>query len=122
MARIPAKRWKVALWSLVATCLGVIPGLGMPGAVMIAIASLALLPLMPFLPFLDPMSWPADAWWPAAILLTFTSFPFLVLAHELSFRRWNAPRMKQWAAWFGLLVAWSCVGYAVVSAMAANGL
>lgn len=119
----PAKTWVVAAWSLGATALGLLPGLGLPGGIMLAIGGIALSPLERIFPRLNQETWSADAWWPAAILLTFTLFPFLVIAHHVAFRLLRKkPRAVKWAAWFGVLLSWSIVGYAVMAYMATNGL
>ncbi len=123
MSNTPLKPWIVITLSFVVTALGIIPGLGMPGGVMLMIGGIILAPLgFFFFPAWNPATWPSDAGWPAAILLTFTLFPFLVIAHTIAFRRLRKlPLWKRWLTWFGTLVAWSVVGYAAIAAMIAYG-
>ncbi len=124
MTHTPAKPWIVVTFSLVATALGIIPGLGMPGGIMLMIGGIILAPLgFFFFPVWDIATWPTDAGWPAAILLTFTLFPFLIVAHTIAFRRMQkSATWKRWFTWFGTLVAWSVVGYAAIAAMIAYGM
>jgi hypothetical protein len=124
MHNAPAKWWKVVTLSLIVTALGIIPGLGLPGGTMLMLGGIVLGPLgYFFFPAWNPETWPQDAAWPAAILLTFTLFPFVIIARVIEFRYMRKlPSWKRSVAWFGMYVAWSVIGYAVIAAMIAYGM
>lgn len=117
------RMWVVVVAAFFFTLFGFIPGLGLPGALMLVVGGLLLLPLWALWPALNMGEWPSHAGWGAAIMLELTWFPFLIIAYVFVFRVLREkPPYTRWYAWLSIFVAWSIVGYIVMAYMATNGL
>ncbi len=105
------KQWRLPVVCFGAFCIaffGFIPGMGLPGAILL-IATDSILQMLgtPFgyRGFLF-FSHGDDYVWPAAILLTWSLAPILVIAYAIAFRALRTkPTWQKWLAYFAVILA-----------------
>lgn len=96
-------KWTVIVAVAVMT-LGVVPLMGIPGAVVIELSNLVIDPLQGLL-HLKPLV--GDRAWPAAILMTVAWPPCLILARWIAFKKSaKLPRLGKWILGIAICAAW----------------
>ncbi|MEQ1849733.1 MAG: hypothetical protein ABL890_04040 [Candidatus Peribacteraceae bacterium] len=116
------KIWVVILMSVLMTMLSLIPGMGLPGGVMLVIGSTVLQLAVGWFGFPTLYTLPgSDYAWGAAILMTLSLAPFLPIAYVLAFRRYHqSSRRTQWKVWALILLLWSTACSAIILYQVAN--